>query len=175
MLISQPAFAYLEAVWRHLRGEDPESAETADASGTTGWAESPRSAPTAWWAESWEGTAEPRLDNPASVAAASPEGNRGDAVPDRPSPIERRARAAAFRALLLARQRRHGEAAGAFAEALTLEPTLDLTETPTFWDLERTAHLAAADAYEAVGRTRDAMTLRGRVELRFRPRLLRTG
>jgi len=174
MLISQPAFAYLEAAWRQLRGLAAEPAADG-ATNATGWTESPPAAAADWWTQSWEGSAEPRPDHPVSAGTASPADGGSDAVLERPSAVERRARAAAFRALLLARQRRHDEAAAAFAEALSLVPTLDLTNTPTFWDLERAAHFAAADAYEAIGRTRDAMTLRGRVELRFRPRLLKTG
>ncbi len=134
-----------------------------------------------WRAGSWEGGSTPRTieRDPETVERDPVETSPADAdAHGSPGPLsadERRAQAAAFRASLLARQRRHVEAARAFAEALALDPAIDLTETTSFWDLERAAHLAAADAYEAVGRTRDAMTLRGRVELRFKPRLVRTG
>ena len=175
MLISQPAMAYLEAAWRQLRGIDGAAAVApADADPGLGSNEWSADVTIEWRAGSWEGGSTPRTierdpveTNPADADA---HGSRGPLSAD-----ERRAQAAAFRASLLARQRRHVEAARAFAEALALDPAIDLTETTSFWDLERAAHLAAADAYEAVGRTRDAMTLRGRVELRFKPRLVRTG
>ena len=175
MLISQPAMEYLEAAWRQLRGLDGATA-VAPADADPGLASNEWSADATieWRAGSWEG--EPA---PGPVERDPVETTPADAgAHGSPRPLsadERRARAAAFRASLLARQRRHVEAARAFAEALAFDPAIDLTGTAAFWDLERAAHLAAADAYEAVGRTRDAMTLRGRVELRFKPRLVRTG
>ena len=45
---------------------------------------------------------------------------------------ERRARAAALRGMLLARQRRFGPARRAFAEAIKHDPALDLASVPTF-------------------------------------------
>jgi hypothetical protein len=87
---------------------------------------------------------------------------------------ERRAQAAALRALLLARQRRYAEAESAFAQAAGLDPALDLGTLDGFWELERGAHAAAVRAYEAVGRHRDAMGLRATLDGRYRPRLVRT-
>jgi hypothetical protein len=86
---------------------------------------------------------------------------------------ERRARAAALRALALSRERRFDAARAAFAEAARLDPALDLTRTPTFWKLERAAHEAAIDAYLQAGRERDAAVLRARVQSTFRPKPLR--
>ena len=176
MLISQSAVVYLEAAWRQFRGASSGAVEHADDREAARWGEEGHPlADAEWWTRPWDGVSTLLTAMPESVGPSAPEavatGPESDL--ERPSAVERRARAAAFRALLLARQRRHGEAVAAFAEALGLDPAIDLTETATFWDLDRTAHLNAADAYEAVGRTRDAMRLRARVELRFRPRLVR--
>lgn len=97
------------------------------------------------------------------------------AEPSPPEPLsatERRARAAAWRALLLARQRRFEAARVAFADAARLDPALDLTSVPTFWHLERGAHEAAVDAYEQTGRSREAVALEARLRQIYRPRLL---
>jgi hypothetical protein len=87
---------------------------------------------------------------------------------------ERRARAAALRAMALSRERRFDAARAAFAEAARLDPALDLTRTPAFWTLERAAHEAAIEAYARVGRDGDAAVLRARVHSTFRPKPLRT-
>ena len=86
---------------------------------------------------------------------------------------ERRARAAALRAMALGRDRRFDAARAAFAEAAGLDPLLDLTRTPAFWKLERAAHEAAIDAYLQAGRERDAAVLRARVQSTFRPKPVR--
>ena len=85
---------------------------------------------------------------------------------------ERRARAAAYRGLLLGRQRRFSAAQAAFAEAATLDPLLALESIPTFWDMERGAHEAAVRAYIAAGREREATYLASRLRTTFRPRLV---
>ena len=87
---------------------------------------------------------------------------------------ERRARAAALRAMALSRERRFEAAGAAFTEAARLDPVLDLTRTPAFWTLERAAHEAAIDAYARAGRDRDAAVLRARVQSTFRPKPLRS-
>lgn len=87
---------------------------------------------------------------------------------------ERRARAAALRGLLLARQRRFDAAERAFAEAIRLDPALDLATVPTFWELERSAHEAVVRVYDAHGHARRAALLTARLQQRFRPRLLPT-
>ena len=86
---------------------------------------------------------------------------------------ERRARAAALRALAFSRARRFDAAQTAFRDAATLDPSLDLTRVPTFWSLERSAHEAAIAAYVAVGRTGDAAVLRAKVQSVYRPKPLR--
>ena len=97
-----------------------------------------------------------------------------DATPAAPlSANERRARAAALRALALSRGRRFDAAGLAFTEAARLDPLLDLTRTPAFWTLERAAHEAAIDAYRQAGRERDAAVLRARIQSTFRPKPLR--
>jgi len=87
---------------------------------------------------------------------------------------ERRARAAALRAMAFGRDRRFDAARTAFAEAAGLDPLLDLTRTPAFWKLERAAHEAAIDAYLQAGRERDAAVLRARVQSTFRPKPVRS-
>ena len=172
MLISQPAFAYLEAAWRQLRGgtADPSFVDPALEGSRVAHPDVARESPL-------RALVEASRDRPPGRESIVPRGGEpeeGEAPAPTLSADQRRARAAALRASLLARQRRHEEAGRAFAEALALDPEIDLTEAPRFWELERAAHRAAADAYEAVGRTRDAMTLRGRIDLRFRPRLVRS-
>ena len=103
----------------------------------------------------------------------------GQAMPDAvvaSTPLaanERRARAAALRAMAMGRERRFDAARAAFAEAAGLDPLLDLTRTPAFWKLERAAHEAAIDAYLQAGRDRDAAVLRARVQSTFRPKPVR--
>jgi hypothetical protein len=89
------------------------------------------------------------------------------------TPAERRARAAALRALAFSRQRQFAAAQAAFTAAARLDPRLDLTRTPGFWKLERGAHEAAIAAYEAVERDGDAALLRARVHSTFRPKAVR--
>jgi hypothetical protein len=107
---------------------------------------------------------------------------RENPEPDRPTEVnsldgpltvrERRARAAALRALALSRTRRFGGARDAFIEASTLDPHLDLTRIPMFWSLERAAHEAAIDAYQLTGREAEAAVLRAQVRTTFRPKPL---
>jgi hypothetical protein len=103
----------------------------------------------------------------------------GRAIPDTvdaSTPLaanERRARAAALRAMAMGRERRFDAARVAFAEAAGLDPLLDLTRTPAFWKLERAAHEAAIDAYLLAGRERDAAVLRARIQSTFRPKPVR--
>ncbi|MCA9880182.1 MAG: hypothetical protein KC442_20450, partial [Thermomicrobiales bacterium] len=86
---------------------------------------------------------------------------------------ERRARAAALRALAFSRARRFDAAQAAFQAAATLDPALDLTRVPTFWSLERSAHEAAVAAYVAADRPGDAAVLRAKVQSVYRPKPLR--
>lgn len=88
------------------------------------------------------------------------------------SPNERRARVAAVRGLVRARERHFDAAATFFAEAATLDPRLDLTKIPHFWTLPRGGHQAAIEGYERAGRERDAAMLIARVRKAFRLRLV---
>jgi hypothetical protein len=91
----------------------------------------------------------------------------GDLTPD-----EQRARVAAVRGLMRARDQQFEAARGCFAEAARLDPRLDLARIPNFWNLPSAGHQAAIDAYELVGRDRDAAVLIARVRKMFRPRLV---
>ena len=108
----------------------------------------------------------PRIADVPAAGIAHPGGATG-----RGTATERRADAAALRALFLARQRRFAAAQAAFAEALRLDPGLDLPAVAGFWELERSGHEAAIRAYEAVGREREALILAAKVRQTFRPRL----
>lgn len=199
MLVSQPALVYLEVNWRRLCGrvlaavgrrpsrpaaEDESEPLVPRAVGERAWtgAPSPPSVVTPLLAvptgiaargDGWAGA--PGGLAPLPRPAASPAPAPDSTLPhQRPTAIERRARAACFRAVLLARQRRFAEAQTAFADALRLDPAVDLTAGEGFWDLERAAHDAAIRAYEAAGRSRSALELRARIGVRFRPRLVRS-
>lgn len=127
-----------------------------------------------------------RLIAPVStVSTGTANRKAGDALSDEPQPVvarsegvpltpsERRARAAALRALAMCRGRRFDAARLAFVEAARLDPALDLTRTPDFWKLERGAHEAAIAAYVDAGRDGDAAVLRARVHSTYRPKALR--
>ena len=166
MMISQPAWLCLEATWQRLlrrplpdadAGHVPDAPPLATVAAETGDA---RTAPVARSA--------------AATAVQAPHPTSGIEPPSGPlTATERRARAAALRALALSRGRRFDAARVAFTDAARLDPTLDLTRTPAFWKLERAAHEAAIDAYVAAGRDRDAAVLRARVRSTFRPKALR--
>jgi hypothetical protein len=174
MMISQPALICLSATWQRLMRQSTREAEPADA-------RAPH-APTP--ADAIQRDVEAAMESPlvaqaagASLAPVARE--QGAAVGgqvDVAAPLaanERRARAAALRAMALSRERRFDAARAAFAEAAGLDPVLDLTRTPAFWRLERAAHEAAIAAYQQVGRDRDAAVLRARVQSTFRPKALR--
>lgn len=112
---------------------------------------------------------------PALASTASPGADPTAGPEDLPlTATERRARAAALRGLFLARQRRFDAAERAFAEAIRLDPALDLATVPTFWDLERSAHEAVVRVYDEGGQGRRASLLAARLHERFRPRLVPT-
>jgi hypothetical protein len=176
MMISQTALDCLEATWRRIRDHPAHSAPETNA----GRASSARTIP--------RNTADRAVSSQLEHAGAPAEANTrphpvlaADATvtvaTDPTAPLtapERRARAAALRALALGRGRRFAAARAAFVEAARLDPALDLTRTPAFWQLERAAHEAAIDAYVEVGRDRDAAVLRARVQSTFRPKPLRS-
>jgi hypothetical protein len=90
------------------------------------------------------------------------------------TPDERRARAIALRGLCQSRAHRFDAARASFVEATLMDPKLDLAKMPDFWRLPSGAHQAAIEAYEQVGRRRDAAALTAAVRTTFRPKLFRT-
>lgn len=86
---------------------------------------------------------------------------------------EERARLYAVQGFLRARDGQYERAQNHFGYALELDPDLDLTAVPKFWDLPRAAHDSAVAALEQAGRSRDASRLLAIVNRRFRPKLLR--
>ena len=176
MMISQPAMLCLNATWQRLTGRSTPSVVAAT--------EQPLPEPAA--VEAIEGEVDGASESLVVATAARESKNLVAEAPDEsptvPSRIdvtmplaanERRARAAALRAMALSRERRFDAARAAFAEAARLDPGLDLTRTPAFWTLERSAHEAAIEAYAWVGRDGDAAVLRARVHSTFRPKPLR--
>ena len=174
MMISQPALICLNATWQRLMRRSARDAELAaaqvphvpDPAHAIQGDAAPASEATYVAAAAGESlapvTREPGPATPAAVAVATPLAAN-----------ERRARAAALRAMALSRERRFDAARTAFTEAAGLDPVLDLTRTPAFWKLERAAHEAAIDAYLLAGRERDAAVLRARIHSTFRPKPLR--
>jgi hypothetical protein len=178
MMISQPALICLNATWQRLmrkpvRDEAPAGAQALHAQELV-------------LAVAIRDDVDVAAEQPPmAVAAAGGEGRapaareEGRAIPeavDSSAPLaanERRARAAALRAMAMSRERRFDAARAAFAEAAGLDPLLDLTRTPAFWRLERAAHEAAIAAYLQAGRERDAAVLRARVQSTFRPKPVR--
>lgn len=158
MVISQPAVICLEATADHVRrlvaalfgGRKRRSGRLAAA----------------------EAVAVPPPE-PVAVRAGASRLTGGETAAALSAP-ERRARAAALRGLLLARQRRFAGAEAAFGEALRLDPAFDPTTIPTFWELERGAHEAVVGAFLAADRPRDAALLSARLRRTYRPSLVRT-
>ncbi|MCC2629805.1 MAG: hypothetical protein K0S14_3455 [Thermomicrobiales bacterium] len=177
-MISQPALMSLNATWQRLMRTSAGDAEPA--AGEALQAQDPVLVDT--MQDGVDVAAEPSrmvaaVDGGESRAlAARQEGQANPDAIDASAPLaanERRARAAALRAMAFGRDRRFDAARAAFAEAAGLDPLLDLTRTPAFWKLERAAHEAAIDAYLQVGRERDAAVLRARVQSTFRPKPVR--
>jgi hypothetical protein len=119
---------------------------------------------------------EPAASEPESQASAGDEDFRWRRHPqlrsDKAMTIsysERRARRMAVKGLYFAHNGEVDEAFVHFLQAVT-EYDIDLTELPSFWKLTRRAILAAADAYEVVGRYRDAAAIQARVRTELRPR-----
>jgi hypothetical protein len=174
MMISQPALICLSVTWQRLMRQSARGVEPA--------AVRPRhepSTPDAVQSESGAAMESPQMAQAAGESLAPVAREQASAVGalvDVAAPLaanERRARAAALRAMVLSRERRFDAARTAFAEAAGLDPALDLTRTPAFWTLERAAHEAAIDAYQQAGRDRDAAVLRARIQSTFRPKALR--
>ena len=193
MIVSQPALLCLASFWNNLTGR-------AGATDVHAEAVPKPAAPPVAAVERAALIREERLrraaqmaPSPADVVMAAEEHVEEDVVvvqqdavesaPEAPAatsgtgPLtanERRARAAALRALAFSRARRFDAAQAAFQDAATLDPALDLTRVPTFWSLERSAHEAAIQAYVAAGRAGDAAVLRAKVQSVYRPKPLRT-
>lgn len=75
----------------------------------------------------------------------------------------------AQRAVRAARRGDVPAAEAGFTEALRIDPTYDLSRTPEFWTIPAAGVIAAARAYQRVGRVRDARTLLTVAELSFGP------
>ena len=167
MVISQPALVCLHATWHRFLGKPLSLWRRLDGRLRPRAGARPQ-APT--------GDGEPMapVTSMAEPAADGAVGSPVTSVDETPplTATERRARTAAFRGLLLARQRRFAAAQTAFIEAVRLDPALELTAIPTFWHLERGAHEAAVRAYAEVGRPREAAMLTARLRSTFRPRLV---
>jgi hypothetical protein len=175
MMISQPAVNCLNATWQHLMrrsvrevGLDATQVQQMSALEDTIQGDIAAAAEASLIAEA--------VGDESRALLAQEQGPALGADVDVSAPLaanERRARAAALRAMTLSRERRFDAARAAFAEAAGLDPALDLTRTPAFWKLERAAHEAAINAYLQAGRERDAAVLRARVHSTFRPKPLR--
>jgi hypothetical protein len=170
MLITQPALICLETTWHRLLGravfDEPEmrplTPDDPDVAVVPATASATEEVAMVAAAQSLPAINTPEVVAPVDESGAGPL-----------TANERRARAAALRALALSRGRRFASAQSAFAEAARLDPNLDLTRIPGFWRLERAAHEAAIDAYDEAGRTRDAAVLRAQVRSTFRPKPVR--
>lgn len=193
MIVSQPALLCLSSLWNNLTGRTSGAEVHADP------VPKPATPPAAAIARA-ASVRDGRLKQAAPVASLSLEqpiasqevrvvqvtpvpeipaaaAVEAPAVASGTGPLtanERRARAAALRALAFSRARRFDAAQAAFQDAATLDPALDLTRIPAFWSLERGAHEAAITAYTDAGRVGDAAVLRAKVQSVYRPKPLRT-
>lgn len=173
MMISQSALMCLEATWLRMMGHVAADLELDPAPAAL------QGSDALDLATDLQGeVVYPIGGTSTTIDSAIQPGRVGNKVqrPDVAAPLtadERRARAAALRALALSRGRRFDAARTAFIEAARLDPILDLTRVPGFWKLERAAHEAAIDAYQNTGRERDAAVLRARVRSTYRPKPMR--
>lgn len=194
MIITQPALFCLTSFWSRLAGR-PELPAAGPATVAPAPVREPARAVMAPAASSHVAVAAPPAAaamKPAPAEAAGREpaapvvaedravaavsNAQATATPPDGAPLtasERRARAAALRALAFSRARRFDAAQAAFTDAARLDPALDLTRVPSFWSLERSAHEAAIAAYVAADRAGDAAVLRARVHSVYRPKPLR--
>jgi hypothetical protein len=112
------------------------------------------------------------LEEEMGVTEATTVG-RTDLAGDPLTVEERKARAAAVRGLVNARDGRFDKARTLFAEALSLDPSIDLTQIPTFWKLPRGGQDAAVSAYQDTGMVKEAKILSSNLNYHFRPKLVR--
>lgn len=168
MLITQPALLYLRATFQPFKPSLALISDQPRLDGDANREQRSDALPTV------PETGEIPVAALESAEKFSPEGTRRHVANlDGPLTVrERRARAAALRALALSRTRRFSGAREAFIEASELDPQLDLTRVPMFWSLERAAHEAAIDAYVMTGRADEAVVLRARIRSTYRPRSL---
>jgi hypothetical protein len=87
---------------------------------------------------------------------------------DARSARQQRARVAAVRALLQAREGQWDAAERFFREAADLDPELSLSTVPTFWNLPRLGQEAAVRALRRSGRSREASLLAAEIGYRTR-------
>lgn len=121
----------------------------------------------------------PRIEPPIDLApfvAAAPEPAAGPMLAEAGAAAEpsdrQRARVAAVRALLQARDGRWDEAERFFREAADIDPELPLSSVPTFWNLPRLGQEAAVRALRKSGRGREASLLAAEIGYRNRPQLV---
>jgi len=100
--------------------------------------------------------------------------NASDDIPDEDtlSPREQKARVVALRGLSQARDGEFDAARETFGDAIRLDPRLDLSRLPSFWNMPNQTHDAVIEALYDTERTRDAASLIADLRTRFRPRLL---
>lgn len=91
------------------------------------------------------------------------------------TPAEERARTYAVKGFLRARDGNYDRAQDDFSLAAGLDPDLDLTNLPRFWDLPRAGHDCAVAALENAGRGRDASRLLAIINRRYRPKIVGDG
>ena len=168
MIVSQPALLCLSSLWNNLTGRASDGrsprrprAQAGDAAcgGNRASGIDSRRAPQAGRSRPRPLDLEPTNRHPGRPRGRKPlRSRRARQLPQSRLPEvasglgpltanERRARAAALRALAFSRARRFDAAQTAFQDAATLDPALDLTRVPAFWSLERGAHEAAITAY----------------------------
>jgi hypothetical protein len=166
MLITEPALLCIRAIWSSLgRTTTPIEVPRQVVSADTAIRPARPLPPIPTLSAAQPIATDVQKEPPAEPVAVT------QSVPGGPLTVrERRARAAALRALALSRTRRFSGAREAFIEASTLDPQLDLTRIPMFWTLERAAHEAAIDAYQLTGREVEATVLRAQVRTTYRPK-----
>jgi hypothetical protein len=119
----------------------------------------------------WVDTPEPVMAVASDTAAADAAAIDAEAAVRHAR--EQKARVAAVRALLQARDGHFDGAERFFREAADLDPSLRLSDVPTYWNLARPGHEAAVKALRRAGRTREASLLASEIDYRHRPHLVR--
>lgn len=86
--------------------------------------------------------------------------------------MEQKARVVALRGLSEARAGQLTAAEATFAQAIELDPDIDLRRLPSFWTFSREVHESALRALQTTGRRNQAAALLADLRTLFRPRLL---